>query len=174
MRMDKLTCCFTGHRPKNLPWGYNKDDIRWFKLQNIIMKEIEKLVDEGYTHFISGMAQGIDIWCAKVVLNLKKDHPEITLECAVPCRSQSKKWPDEDKYEYYYILKNADKVTLISDKYTKTCMQDRNKYMVDNSDLVLAVYDKTQDKSGTAQTIRYAKEKNKKLFVMNLNFRKDN
>ena len=32
----------------------------------------------------SGMAQGVDMYAAEIVLELKKQYPQITLECAIP------------------------------------------------------------------------------------------
>ena len=31
--MDNLTCCFTGHRPLSLPYGYNEQDPQCIKLR---------------------------------------------------------------------------------------------------------------------------------------------
>ena len=77
------TCAFTGHRPKGL--GYPESDGRCTalkeKLRSLIIRMIE---EEGVTHFISGMAQGVDMYAAEIVLELKKQHPQITLECAIP------------------------------------------------------------------------------------------
>ena len=34
------SCCFTGHRPAKLPWGYNEQDPRCVKLKERIVKEV--------------------------------------------------------------------------------------------------------------------------------------
>ena len=47
----------------------------------LIVRMIE---EEGVTHFISGMAQGVDLYAAEIVLELKEQYPQITLECAIP------------------------------------------------------------------------------------------
>ena len=73
------TCAFTGHRPKGL--GYPESDGRCAalkeKLRTLIIRMME---EEGVTHFISGMAQGVDMYAAEIVLELKKQYPQITLE----------------------------------------------------------------------------------------------
>ena len=77
------TCAFTGHRPKGL--GYPESDGRCAALKEKLRSLIVKLMEEeGVTHFISGMAQGVDMYAAEIVLELKKQHPQITLECAIP------------------------------------------------------------------------------------------
>ena len=77
------TCAFTGHRPKGL--GYPESDGRCTalkeKLRSLIIRMME---EEGVTHFISGMAQGVDMYAAEIVLELKEKYPQITLECAIP------------------------------------------------------------------------------------------
>jgi hypothetical protein len=54
--MFSKICCFTGHRPQNLPWGNDENDLRCVKLKNNIYDEIEKAIRDNYNHFISGMA----------------------------------------------------------------------------------------------------------------------
>ena len=81
-------CAFTGHRPKGL--GYPESAGRCAalkeKLRSLIIRMIE---EEGVTHFISGMAQGVDMYAAEIVLELKKQYPQITLECAIPYERQA-------------------------------------------------------------------------------------
>ena len=64
------TCAFTGHRPKGL--GYSESDERCIHL--LIVRMIE---EEGVTHFISGMAQGVDLYAAEIVLELKEQYPRL-------------------------------------------------------------------------------------------------
>lgn len=54
-------CCFTGHRPQNLPFRFNEQDVRCISLKQMLRREIERqITDCGVTHFISGMAIGVD------------------------------------------------------------------------------------------------------------------
>ena len=96
------TCAFTGHRPKGL--GYPELDERCAalkeKLRALIIRMIE---EEGVTHFISGMAQGVDMYAAEIVLELKKQDPQITLECAIPYERQAVRWPEALRNRYFSI-----------------------------------------------------------------------
>ena len=83
------TCCFTGHRPKSLPFGYDEGAEGCKRLKALLTESIEKQITEnGVTHLISGMAMGVDIYAAEAVLELKEKYPHITLECAIPCETQ--------------------------------------------------------------------------------------
>lgn len=162
------TCCFTGHRPNKLPWGKdeNQSCCRRFKfeLRDILERKIRY---EKYSHFITGMAMGIDMIAAEMIIKLKKKH-NITLEAAIPCEEQYRGWfkPYVDRYKA--ILEQCDKITYIKKHYTLDCMKKRNQYMVNSSDLVIAVWNKDPH-SGTAQTINYAKLIDKKILILDVN-----
>ena len=40
---------------------------------------------EGYRHFLCGMAQGCDLYFCEAVLALRERYPEVTVEAAIPC-----------------------------------------------------------------------------------------
>ena len=57
MKKKMKTCAFTGHRPQNLPFGFNEEDERCIDLKKALREQIINLIEnEGVTHFISGMA----------------------------------------------------------------------------------------------------------------------
>lgn len=83
--MKDRSCCFTGHRPNSLPFGYNEHEESCVKLKTILTDTIEKQITEnGVTHFISGMAMGVDIFAAEAVLKLKEKYPQITSRMCYP------------------------------------------------------------------------------------------
>lgn len=165
-KLNNLTVCFTGHRLQNLPFGFNEEDPRCIRMKRMLARKLEELiVAQGATHFISGMAIGVDIICAELVLELRAKYPHITLECAVPCKSQPYKWSDTMKERYNGILKRSDKVTVLQESYTSDCMHKRNRYMIDSADIVIAVWNGKP--SGTGYTVNYAKEKGKRVYVLN-------
>lgn len=57
----------------------------------------------------------------------------------------------------FWLIKNAVLVKEINDHYLAGCYQVRNEWMVDRSNLVIAVF--TGQKSGTKNTVDYAKRK---------------
>ena len=166
MNNKNQTACFTGHRPQKLPWGFNEDDIRCIAMKEIAKIEIQNaIINYGINHFISGMALGFDMIAAELVLELKKDYPFITLECAIPCKEQDKLWREQQKERYANILSQADKVTYVSDRpYFDGCMQQRNKYMIDNSSVLIALFNGKS--GGTKQTIDYAKQQGLEILTI--------
>ena len=165
MKKQKV-CCFTGHRSQKLPFGFNEQDERCIKLKDALKKEIIRQIDEySVTDFISGMAIGTDIFAAEIVLELKKQFPQLWLECAIPCENQASKWREAECERYFNIISQCDKETLLQTRFTPDCMQKRNEYMVDKSDYVIAVWDGTP--SGTMNTVRYAEKCGKEVVIIN-------
>ena len=163
--MNYKKCCFTGHRPKGLPWGYNELNENCIEFKKVIKNIIEKAIINGYTYFITGMALGIDIICAELVLNLKEKYNNVVLECAIPCLNQEKKWTCVQQERYKKFLSNADIIHYVSNEsYSNTCMNERNKYMVEQCDVVIAVWNGKP--SGTRNTIEIAKSLGKKIRVI--------
>ena len=87
-------------------------------------------------------------------MELRRNHPEITLEAAIPCASQSHGWRREEQLRWQTILAACDLETLVQEQYDPGCMLRRNRYMVDHSALVIAVYDGSD--GGTRRTLEYA------------------
>jgi uncharacterized phage-like protein YoqJ len=159
-------CCFTGHRPQNLPFRFREEDERCLRLKEVLRIEIEKQISENQVlYFITGMALGVDQWAAETILELRKQYPQLYLEAAIPCDTQAAKWSEKSKERYHRILSCCDKITTLQKEYTKDCMEKRNRYMVDCSDAVIAVWDGTP--SGTGKTVTYAKSQGKLLITIN-------
>ena len=157
--MSKIlnTCCFTGHREAKLPWGDNESDLRCLELKANLAKAVCNAYDEGIRHFIVGMANGCDLYCAEAVLQLRSLHDDVTLEAAVPCPTQADNWRKDLQTRYQSLLLQCDQRTLVSEQYTHDCMMKRNRYMVDQSRMLIAA--SNGQPGGAENTIRYAKRK---------------
>lgn len=165
----KNTCCFTGHRPQKLPWGYDEEWEDCIRLKNKMAVEIEKMRKKGVTTFISGMALGVDMWAAEIVLDLKKAYPQdtILLVAAIPFEGQANKWSSDYRERYFNIFAQTDDEITFYTHYTKSCMHERNRYMVDNSAHMIAVFN--GEKGGTANTVKYAESKGLEIVTINPN-----
>ena len=149
-------CAFTGYRLAKLSFGDNEADPRCVELKARLRVYMEELIGRGYAHFLSGGALGVDCYAAEIVLDLQKRYPWILLEMAVPFDGQTDKWNDEWKARHERLLACADIITATGHAYTKGCFFRRNRYLVDNCDTLLAVYD--GQSGGTAMTVAYARE----------------
>lgn len=130
-------------------------------LKERIRETVVGLIEEGYTHFISGMALGADMWFAECIVDLTDIYGDIELEAAVPYRGQRDRLVAVDRFRYDAVIEKCAQVTVLSNEYTKYCMNKRNKYMVDNSDVVLIV--NYAESGGTVNTRAYAEKKKKRI-----------
>ena len=151
----EITCCFTGHRPDKLPWGDWENAPACQDLKRRLNQAVESAYAHGYRHFICGMARGADFYFAAA------------LEAARPCETQSNSWPEGDRRRYQAILDQCDLETLVQHHYDRGCMMRRNRYMVDRSSRIIAVYDGVP-KGGTAQTLAYAMRRGLKTEILSL------
>lgn len=150
--------CFTGHRPEKLS-----------QPEEVIIEKLEiairQAVADGMNVFISGMARGVDIWAAEIVLKLKREGLDVKLICAVPYCGFESMWGHGWQQRYQAILNNADFVQYIYPNYKRSCFQDRNEWMVNHASRVIAVYN--GQPSGTRNTIEYAKKKRVPVVLCN-------
>ncbi|MCR5663388.1 MAG: SLOG family protein [Oscillospiraceae bacterium] len=165
--MDRsLCCCFSGHRPAKLPWGYDENDARCLRVKAELEARLEGVYEAGYRHFLCGMAAGCDMLFAEAVLALRRRHPEVTLEAAIPCDGQADAWSAGQRRRYEALVADCDEVRFVQHAYTPGCMQRRNRYMVDRSSLLLACYD--GQPGGTMNTILYARRQGCRVILIEL------
>ncbi|MCR5539635.1 MAG: DUF1273 domain-containing protein [Ruminococcus sp.] len=165
------TCCFTGHRRRDLPF---EGDISKQGVKNLI-STVHLLCHEAYGRgirtFITGMAEGSDIICGSVIMDLmhSEDHPGIELICALPYEDQIReiKLP-KDRYIYSLLLRMASAVVVTGNADDSGRYRRRNKFMVDNSSELIAIYKEKQRGSGTLQTINMAKRNGLDMHVIEL------
>lgn len=153
MNNKTKACCFTGHR--RLP----KDKIEQIVIR--LNQEVDNLISQGVTDFISGGALGFDMIAASLIVAKKEMGNNIRLIFALPCRNQDELWNAEQKKLYHGLLGEADEIVYVSEEYKDGCMKKRNQYMVDRS--AYCVCAQTYPSGGTAQTVRYARKKGTQL-----------
>ena len=138
--MKPRTCCVTGHR--QIPEG------KLAYVEALLREKIEASILVGYRHFIFGGAEGADLLFASIVVDLIANGRPLTLEAAIPYAA-------------------CDKVTIVCQEYSKNCFFERNRYMVDESDAVIGVYDGRKT-GGTYYTLKYARSKNKTIRLVRI------
>ncbi len=143
------SCCFTGHRPEKL-----KDSAE--NIRRKLKRAIEDAIEDGFIIFISGMARGIDLWAAELVIEQKQYFPQIQLICAILFRGFEQGWSRNWQEQYNKILREADKVYYLSAWFSKEVYQIRNEWMINHASMVIAYYSGIA--GGTRNTLVYAQK----------------
>ena len=163
---QQQTCCFTGHRPSKLPWGVEEEDPRCIRLKQRLAEEVEQAYEDGFRHFICGMARGADFYFCEAVLDLRERRPGVTIEAALPCEEQASRWTEPDRNRYFDLIARCDLETMVQRSYDRGCMQRRDRYMVDRSARIIAVFN--GQLGGTMYTLHYAMKKGLDLRILEL------
>ena len=138
--------CFTGHR--------------FIQKQNALLlatnlkKAISRCILQGAYRFRTGGAVGFDTVAALKVLELRETYPHIRLELILPCRNQTDRWDDTAVRTYQYILERADEHRFLFDTYFEGCMLERDRCLVEGSDVCVAFCNRSR--GGTAYTMTQA------------------
>ena len=140
--------CVTGHR--SIPAS---DALR---LPSLLEEQLRALIARGARIFRAGGAIGYDMLAALKVLELKESMPsyDLKLHLCLPCRDQTRGWDEPSCRAYRYILDRADDIHYTAERYTPSCMLERDRRLVDGSDVCLAYC--TRNRGGSFYTCSYA------------------
>ena len=169
--IDFKRCCFSGYRPSKFPFPLKKGNPDFEVFYRNLTTTILAMIDDECGTFYTGMASGFDLLASEIVLDLKKQYENLKLVAVVPFEEQEKSYSNDWKQRYDEVLSACDEVVVLSKQYHAGCYQNRNKYMVDNSDYVVTWYDGKQ--GGTRNTLNYAQKKNRYIVNVNTEYLKE-
>ena len=98
---------------------------------------MESFIWQGYRHFYTSATQGIELWAAEIVIELREQYPGIALEMVIPYDAHSSKWPADIRARYDAVHRQADIVTIIRHDYQKGAIFARNRYLLDQCHLLV-------------------------------------
>ena len=147
--------CVTGHRAMSaFPAGLRET------LQSVVL--------DGYTEFLVGMALGFDQYCCEELLRMKGEFPQIRIVACIPCGDQAARFTRAQKARYDRLCAAADERIVLYPSYVEGCMQERNRYMVDNCSRLIALSSNVS--GGTKYTLEYAAAK--KIEIIYIDWKK--
>lgn len=161
-----MKLAFTGHRPEGLPFGENEEAESCRTLKRSLWEEIVERISNGYDTFYCGAAKGADIICGELVLLAQERlRSPVQLICVVPFKDQARDWNDSWKQRYNSLLERSSQTIRLSEHYYRGCYYARDRYMVDHTDALMAVY--SGKRGGTSYTVQYAYKQRKEIIVFN-------
>lgn len=146
------SCALTGHR--RLGADFSKRELE---------AVFRSLLEGGTDTFFCGMAWGFDLEACRILLELKREYPLRIVAC-IPYAGQSETFADRHRKDYVQLLSLCDEKIVLHEEYTNYCMFERDRYMVDRADVVVAYL--RNEHSGTAYTVNYAKKRKKALIFV--------
>ncbi|USR93271.1 DUF1273 domain-containing protein (plasmid) [Phormidium yuhuli AB48] len=108
--------------------------------------------------FICGGAPGVDLWAAEVWSEMGVDWVLVK-----PCGNHGEGvWSPQLLARRDELAKKAMKVKVLMPEYRRGCLNKRNEFMVNHSDLVLGLFDGRQ-RGGTKHCLSYARQNEKPI-----------
>ena len=143
-------CCFTGHR--HLPLSQITD------IQGAIRLCVFHLLKQGVTTFRTGGAIGFDTLATEILFKLRDTHPEMRVELFYPFEAFYAHWSREQIAHYHRLFSQFDRTICVCDTIhpPSEAYFKRNRRLVDGARYCVAYCNRKR--SGTACTIRYARE----------------
>lgn len=152
--MAEKTCCVTGH--KEIP----SDCVEFVK--KMLHEEVLAAIEDGYTRFISGFSEGAGIMFASIVAEQKKKHPELFLEAVIPYANYIK----GKNRKFNELIRVCNGIRSVSTEYSSSSYLQQTRYMVMESERVIAVYD-GRNYGGTYFAMQYAHLLDKEIRQIN-------
>lgn len=147
-------CCFTGHR--DLP---PVDSEEYKTLCRALDRAINDALKLGCAAFYAGGAVGFDMIAAERVLvrARRRTKNPIRLILCIPHKGHHAAFSAGDQRRIERLIAKADEVHYISEKFAPECFAERNRFMIEHSDVCIAYVRRMQ--SGSGQTVRMAQQK---------------
>ena len=163
--IEKIKIAITGHRPDKLGNDYDLKSPLIDRIHLSILEILESIDKDLNILPITGMALGIDTLYALIAIELN-----LPFIAAVPCLNQESKWIEKSRKVYRDIINNSlCTVHCVTDgECTRSCMQKRNEWMVNECNELIAVWDGTS--GGTSNCVKYAESRSKKIHRINPRF----
>ena len=138
----ETTCCFTGHRPEKLPWREDEGGSP--------VPGAEGQAGRGGGGRLRKKGCGIScaVWPGERIFTAARRRwpcgsgaPGVTVEAVIPCEEQAARWRERDRERWFSLVERCDNETMLQHHYDRGCMLRRNRYLVDHSAMLIAVYD---------------------------------
>lgn len=161
-------CAFTGYRPTRFIFKYDESHPACIALKKQLAEEIERLYHCGVKNFLTGCAQGVDLWAGEAVLALRGKYADIKLICVLPYVGHERKWQKEQQERCRTLLAGSDGVIVPGGGTDRESYLMRGRFMVERADILLAVYSEQSrpPRSGTGYTVKYARALGKTIRLL--------
>lgn len=155
--VSRAECCaFTGYRPGKFGLSFPSGDAEC-AVREMLRPVLRELYIKGIRVFLTGMAEGFDMWAALEVIRLRDEGacPDAGVGAIVPYKGQSRRYGSRALEDYDYILREAAFTAVLSAAYFPECFHRRNDFLVDNASVVVCYYD--GQRGGTQYTVNRAR-----------------
>ena len=145
MKGNKKVCAIAGVRSKNL-YGISDNEktcILKDQLKNVMIYLIK---EHEVRKFVCGLAPGIELLSAELIIDIRNQNPglQLQLECVEAYEYQGRYYHTQQRewLRYQAVVDECDKRTVLFERYLTDCESIHRKYLVDESDYIIAVWNR--------------------------------
>jgi len=160
------TVCFSGNALHRFPFSLtDKENPCYLNLLSEINNAILYTLKAGYRYFLCSMEQGFDLLCAKIFLDIRKEHQRFSKAVLISVlpHGSCKHYASWSKM-YKSVIKKAGKIVKAMQLDTEHSYFLCNLYMIENAKYLICYSDGRE--RTTKRILEIAKSKN--LIIDNL------
>lgn len=172
--MSIKSCVIIGDKPTRFKFGYKEDYAGCKRLKKRLQEQIGELFEKGFHCFWIGGALGVDMWAGEILLRMKEQpgYGEIELYIALPFEGHDTNWDDRSKSRMAFLRKHSAGVVVVGmgKEFPAVCYRNRNKYLLEKADCMIAVYDNDRSiRSDVGEMVSHAEKKEARVILIHPN-----
>jgi len=135
------SCAILGHSPNHFYCGWNEESQICNRIKQMITDNIISLINDGVTEFNVVGDPGIGLWSAEILTDFQKTNSNIEINIMEPYKRHTSSWPKMLKERYESLFNKCQNVFCCSGYRTKTALLKAYFDIIEESDMVLVVYE---------------------------------
>ena len=163
------SCAVTGPRPTRFKFTYNEHNKGCVRLKGRLRSQFTELYRQGVRRFYVDGALGVGQWSGEILLRLK-EHPEyadIELVVVMPYPGHDARWDERSRQRLAFLIRHSAEHVTIGTTACRESFLQRNQYMVDHADCLVAVYDGVHSPdTGESYMVEYAEKRNVQIILI--------
>lgn len=162
--MGLSSCAVVGYKPTQFKFKYNESHIECKRINNRLCEQIVLLHGQGIHKFYIGGSLGVDIWAGEIILRLSElpEFADLEIGLVLSFEGHDSRWDKRSQKRMDHLRRHSRSVTILGspDWPSAECYRKCNKYIIDQSDFLLAVYNPESPVRGsTATMVKLAQKK---------------
>ena len=138
-------------------------------MDSYIQKSIRLLYEKGAQRFFVLGSSGVYTWCTQNLVVFKETHPELNITMVKSTPDQNSSWPKSSLLEHERLCEKVDQViTLNHNPGNSRKIFNRNEWVVNRSDFILAFEFPEIVAGGFTQMLDYAKMRRVPILMVDM------
>lgn len=163
---NELSCCLISPPPRFFDFKYNEKHPAYEELQIVLSKLVVKLGLEDVQKFNVGLNHIVDYMFGEIVEDFMGFMEKTRYYLVIPYKEKELELSAEYQQRYRLLMKYCSNYTIVSNNHTNMSIQNYNQYLINKSDIIIAIYDRNITHTPTIKAIELGIKLNKKIIYL--------